>query len=230
MNLDKFKQLEKAKLSYLKHRGNILEISRELELPIEYVQKLVSKFRKQEDRNVSVLISHTLMSHILHGTQSRTVHLMEMLGSLAQTEKPFLSVCCHAPFRIKKDGKNECLKCFANCEIVEVPKTSIYTIKKDIIEQLREEDRTLVEMAGKMGYTNKMEPPTTIIQNKQNVLMIGGDNPNATPKLMSELNNLPPMEKEKLVEKLRKEIINLDEELQHTKDREKETLSPNPLS
>jgi hypothetical protein len=150
------------------------------------------------------------MSHILLGVKSRTAHLMEMLSSLEKTEKPVLSVCCSSPVRVKKDSTDlECLKCFAKCEVTTVPKASIYNIKSNIIEQLREEDKSLIDAATKMGYTNKIEqPPAPIF--KQNILVVDGG---VSPKMQQSIEQLPPMEREKLLERLKKEMTTLKEEL-----------------
>ena len=211
MNIDKYKQLETVKLCYLKHRGNVLEIAKELNLPAEYIKKISDKFKKQEDRDVAVLISNTLMSHILLGVQSRTTHLMEMLTSLNKQEKPSLSVCCNAPYKLRKDGQTfECGKCFCKCEIHDAPKTSIYNVKRDIIEQLREEDKALIEMAKTMGYTAKTEgPPPPIF--KQNILVVNGGETN--PQVLKDIQHLPPIEKEKLLEKLRREMTDINEQI-----------------
>jgi hypothetical protein len=214
MSIEKFKVIEEIKLSYLKHRGNHLEIAKELSLPLDYVKKMVNKFRKQEDRTVSVLIANNLMSHILLGSQSRNTHLMEMLRSLEKTEKPVVSTCCSKPVREEPavtDGAPtlwRCLGCQAICSTHTPPKSTIYGIKLKLLEQLRDEDVALVDMADKMGYTNKVDAPTTIIHHNPNVLVMG-DNV-GEKKIAEEYSNLSLMDKERLIEKLRKEIVRLD--------------------
>ena len=161
---DEFKVIEKVKLSYLKNRGELLSIVKDLEWPedpehIEYIKKLIKKFRGEENKNVSVLIAHNLMSHVLMGTESRCLHLMEMLRSLEKAEKPFVSVCCNSHFTVETEEltgnkQNRCSACKALCEVHQPPKATIYKLKLDLLEQLREEDSSLVLMAEKMGYTN----------------------------------------------------------------------------
>ena len=70
-------------------------------------------------------------------------------------------------------------------------------------------------MAEKMGYTNVKEaPPTTIINNKPNVLIIGGnkDTEVADKRIAEEYTNMPQVEKARLIEKLKKEIVTIDAE------------------
>lgn len=209
MNHDKWKQLEKIKLSYLKNRGEILEIANELNLPVDYIRKAVYKLKKQEDRDVSVLISNTLMSHILLGAKSRIVLLTEMLKSLESTEKPLLSYCHEMPVEIVEDSlktRYKCMQCKKYCEVTEIPEVDIYAVKNDIISQLREEDKNLIEMAAKMGYTNRIEPPPAPVF-KQNILVMGqGTN----PQIMQDIQQLPPIEREKLMEKLKREMLNFN--------------------
>lgn len=75
MNVEKFKLLEKIKESYLKNRGSVLAVASELKLDLEYTRKMVSKFKKKDKRDVSVLVADSLMEHILLGYKSRVQHL-----------------------------------------------------------------------------------------------------------------------------------------------------------
>jgi hypothetical protein len=220
---DEFKTVERVKLSYLKNRGELLSIIKDLDWPedpehIEYIKKLIKKFKGAEGKEVSVLIANTLMSHVLMGTESRCLHLMEMLRSLDKTEKPYVSVCCNSHFTAVHDLATEesyrCSSCKAICEIHQPPKATIYRIKLDILEQLRDEDLGLVEMAEKMGYSNRIEAPTTVINNRPNILVVGGSKETEVEdrRLAEDYVNLPPMEKEKLLNKLKKEIVRLDAE------------------
>ena len=223
--VEEFRLVEKIKLSYLKNRGDLFSILKDVEFPedkdhIEYVQRLIKKFRGAEEKDVSVLIANNLMSHVLLGTESRCSHLMEMLRSLDKSERPAVSVCHNSTYKVEKDEETEleifrCCSCQAPCEIHHPPKAMIYKLKLDLLEQLREEDLGLVDMAEKMGYTNKTEaPPTTIINNKPNVLIIGGnkDTEVADKRLAEEYTNMPQVEKARLIEKLKKEIVTIDAE------------------
>ena len=208
MNIEQYRVYEKIKLCYLKHRGNVLEISNELSLPLDYIKKMVHKFQKEEHRNVDVLIANNLMSHILLGTQSRCLHLMEMLQSLEKTEKPHVSTCCNSHYKTESREPllYRCSSCKALCDIHQPPKATIYRIKLELLEQLREEDLGLVEMADKMGYTNKVEAPTPVINHQPNILVVTNDN-QKEQDVIDDYSKLSPMDREKLIEKLRKEIV-----------------------
>ena len=211
MKSENYEQYEKIKLSFLKNRGNVLEISSELNLPVKYIKKVVYKLKKAEDKDVSVLISNTLMSHILLGVKSRQILLSEMLKSLESTEKPLLSFCHEMPVEVIEDSyktRYKCIQCKKYCEVTEIPEVDIYAVKNDIISQLREEDKNLIEMASKMGYTNRIDPPPAPVF-KQNILVMGqGTN----PQIMQDIQQLPPMERERLMEKLKKEMFKFNDE------------------
>jgi hypothetical protein len=140
---------------------------------------------------------------------------MEMLRSLEKTEKPFVSVCCNSHFTAVLDLATEqqyrCSACKALCEIHQPPKATIYKLKLDLLEQLREEDVALVEMAEKMGYSGREEVPTTVINHKPNVLVINsGDK--SEQEVVEDYTKLKPMDRERLLEKLKKEIVQMDAE------------------
>jgi len=220
--------LEKAKVTYLKTAGNLIEMSRILNIEIEEAKKMVAEFKKAESENVKVLIANHLMQLVIFGSEGRKARFMEMLSSLDKTEKPKLSICCNAPFRTIDTGESspttyQCLKCNAPCEVRGVPKASIYTIKINIEEQLRKEDETLVNMAEKMGYVNAKEGPNVVNNVRQNILVVEGEGKDK--QIFKDYSKLNPMDRERLMEKLRKEIVTIDEQIET-----KETQSPDTLS
>ena len=206
MNIEEFKVVEKIKLCYLKHRGNILEISKELAVDVGYIKKMVEKFRKQESKDVSTLIANNLMSHVLLGSQSRVNRLMSLLNTIEGTEKPILSVCCQSSYDTIQDSYEDyfmCQKCRKKCDINYYVKPVIYRIMMGLIDQLREEDLGLIEMADKMGYTNVQKVPETLIQQNNKILVYNEQEESA----MKDLKALPALDREKVIEKIGRILI-----------------------
>lgn len=215
MNLEQFKQLERIKIAYLKHRGNVLAVANELKLPVEYTKKRIAKIKGQERNNVDVLISNTLMQHILLGYESRVSYLMEMLKSLANREQLYVSLCCGAPVE-RARGEEEytaevtyiCLACHSIASVKLIDRETIYNIKQRVLEQLRVEDSALVEFADKMGYTNRPEQPPAV---KQNILVLGKDFSKEDRQVVTNLSELSPPDREKMIKKLEKQITNIQQ-------------------
>ena len=208
MNVEKFKILEKIKLSYLKHRGDVLRVSEELGIPLEYVKKVVNKIKKQEERDVRVLISHTIAQQILLGYQSRVKNYMDMLAKLENRDQVIVSLCCRAPVKVEiRNGRrvDVCMKCNKECNVEIVDKVTLYRIKKELLEQLREEDRLLVDFAEKMGYTSKEEVPQTVVYNRQNIAVITGAK-GVDREVAGQLEQLSPRDREILIKELEKKI------------------------
>lgn len=209
-SIEEYKLTEKIKLSYLRHRGNVLAISEELQLPVDYVKKMVLKFKGKESRDVATLISHNLMSHVMLGYESRVHNLMEMLKMLDGRDKNKISVCCEAPVRRYEETiafgyeDYECLACHLKCEVKILDKEAIIELRLGVLEQLREEDRALVEFAERMGYTNK-EPTQPAPYINQNFVVVRDRNKAGDDaEVVKELKRLSPMERDILVEKLTK--------------------------
>lgn len=216
MNIEKFKLIEKVKLSYLKHRGNVLEVSKELKLPFDFIKKAVNKFRKQEERSVRILISNTIARHILLGYESRIRNYMDILKKLENRDQLVVSVCCNYPVIVEARNNERvdvCMKCNKPCLTHIVDKVSIYRMKKEILEQLREEDRLLIEFAEKMGYTNKEEKtPESVIYNTQNIAVIRNDKEGKLNKeVVEEVEKLSPHDRELLIKKLENKIAEKSE-------------------
>ena len=113
--IEKFRLEEKVRLTYLKHRGDVLKVAEELDLPLEYVKKIGDKIKKRCGRDVNYLISNTLMEHILMGHSQRIQYLVECLQGLKGKEESLESLCCQAPVKevVKRRWKVDflCLKC-----------------------------------------------------------------------------------------------------------------------
>ena len=212
-SLEVFKIEERIKVSFLKSGGNILEVMNELNLPQEYIKKVVEKLKKKEARDVSVLISDTLASHILMGHESRKIHYQQSLKELETSGKTKLSVCCEVPVIRLTDSADyghedyECSLCHERCSVKENTHNDVYRIKKEILEQLREEDRLLLEFAEKMGYTNVPKEPAVRVN--QNFVVM---NSNEDQKIIKEISSLNPKDRDKLLDRLEEEIIDDNEQ------------------
>ena len=212
MSLEKFKLVEKVKLSYLKHRGNVLLVSGELDLPVDFVRKQIGKFRKKEEKDIQVLISNTLMQSILLGYQQRVYYLQDLLRKLEGREQVQVSICCHAPIR-RAEGEAEytdrhtwiCTKCHAIAEPTIVDKQNIYEIVQKTVELLRAEDTALVDFADKMGYTNKETAP--IFKKTEYNLTIGnGKLSKSDSETFKEIRTMDPQTREKIRKNLEQKI------------------------
>jgi hypothetical protein len=201
---EEYRLIEKVKLSYLKNRGNIITISDELSLPIEYVKKLVKKFKGKESRDVSTLIANTLMQQMMFGYESRVQHLMSTLKELEGRQLLKVSVCCEAPLDTIEGTLPICCGCNKEAKIKEIDKEGIIDLKLGILAQLREEDKTMMEFAVKMGYTQQKELPAQNNITQHNVIFMGKDNKinEQDEKVVKDLVSLSALERDILAENL----------------------------
>jgi len=213
-NLEQFKTDERIKISYLKHGGNILEVMKELNLPEEYIKARVDKIRKKDSKDINSLISNNIASYILMGHEGRKHHYLQILRDLEKDEEVKISVCCESPAIRMKDSIEyghedyECSLCHLRCEVKSVSKSDSYRIKKEVLEQLRMEDEQLITFAEKMGYTNIEKQPD--IKVDQNVLILNTND--GDKKIVDDLRNLSPKDRDRLLDKLNKNILQPDEQ------------------
>lgn len=221
-SLDEWKLLNKLRIACLKHRCDVVLVCKEMgfsedDQHISYVKKFIDKFRKQEDRNISVLIANNLLSIILEGSQSRITHLTEMLNFLAGKESAVVSSCCEAPVTTRTSGDqtvHTCIKCNFPCRVIQLDRLAIYSKKQEILRDLRAEDQSLVEMAEKLGFTNSKTEPTTVVNTRQNILVIGDKD----KQRVEEIEKLPLMAQHQLLEKLHKEITQINAAAEEPKE------------
>lgn len=205
-SLEVFKIEEKIKIAYLKHGGNVLEVMQELGLPEEYVRKKIEKLKKKDARDVSSLIANNISSYILMGHESRKIHYLQVLKELETSGKVALSVCCETPVLRDSTAKDmgvqsfTCSLCKNPCEIKIATNADVYRIKKEILNELREEDKLLMDFAEKMGYTNIAPQPK--IKVDQNIIVFNRED----QKIIDEVKNLPQKDRNKLIDKIDSEI------------------------
>ena len=210
MNIEIFRLKEKIKIASFKHRGNVTAIIKELNLPetresYEFVEKVLRKLRKSEERNISLLICNTLMQFLMGGYQQRTTYVQEMLRGLEGKEQSLVSKCCHMPVSSYKDTYI-CLKCGKiSKEIERIDRLGVLALKIKLLEVLREEDRALVEFASKMGYT-AMTEQQPLIKKVQNILCLGEegikDLTEEEKTVFKEIKDLSPIDREEVIKRL----------------------------
>jgi len=209
MNIEIFRLKERIKIASFKHRGNVTAIIKELNLPetresYEFVEKVLRKLKKSEERNISLLICNTLMQFLMEGYQQRTTYIQEMLRDLEGKEQSLVSKCCHMPVSSYKDTYI-CLKCGKiSKEIEKIDKLGVLALKIKLLEVLREEDRALVEFASKMGYTVTEQQP--LIKKVQNILCLSEegikDLTEEEKTVFKEIKDLSPIDREEVIKRL----------------------------
>jgi len=230
-SLEELKLIERVKLSYLKNRGNAIAVATETGLSVQLVQKYIRKFRGKESRDVSVLISNTLMQQALFGYQQRTQEANDMLRYLDGSERVLVSACHTFVVKPVCDDSNgpryKCLKC--NKEDVEVivkEQHDVMRLKIYLMEFLREEDKNMLEFAERMGYTNKK--PDVVVQDNRQMLVINGNGGKAVENdpIVVEAKNMLPHEREDLRRQLKK-LINGENQVKSNEQKESSTEQPN---
>lgn len=216
MNIEKLKFLEKVKIAALKHRGDANLVLQELGLPntpdnYSLIKKFLKKIKKEEERDVATLISHNLMQHIFMGYNQRVRYIQEMLVYLNGKEEIKLSLCCNYPVK-EKEGNFFCLKCHKKAEVEVLDKFEIMKMKMNLIEELRAEDKALVEFAERLGYTNKKEDESLVKNFQQNILYVKGDDDffkkmtGEERETLIEISKLPPLAREAVIRRLEKMV------------------------
>ncbi len=207
--IEKFRAMERFRLCYLKHRGNILSVCEELNWPLELGQVYAKKISKRAERDIAFGVSQSIMMQLLMGYESRVGHLQTLLTALEGADKQIVSNCCYYPIIFRKERRKElphCSKCGKQCKTLEVGLPIVYDLVFRTLNQLQDEDRSIVEFAKKMGYVNPDQPPPTLVRN--NVLVV--DNARrpspVESSVVEDVQRLPPMEREKLRKNLEAHI------------------------
>ena len=207
--LEKFKLAERIRLSFIKHRGNVVAVAEELGISdLDYIKKECKKIQKRCRRDVSFFIATTLMEHLLLGYQQRVNALQKSLISVDNTYE-LVSACCKRHVDVTPNGDTviyTCANCGNVCGVHNNFDDHAHNIRLETVCALREEDKMLTEFAVKMGYTNQEPVPSQRITQNVVVLPQRGLDDN-TAKGVAEMS---PVDREKLRKSLEKHIIEGD--------------------
>jgi hypothetical protein len=200
---------ERIRILCLKHAGSIELISKEGNVPPEYVQKVIAKIQRKQKRDVSAIVGDSMAGYIMLGSEQRKAWLLEQLQKEAAKQPIEQSVCCSRP--IKKHIWNDeehavCTKCEKDCEIDTYdPRDKKVIIK--LIAELRAEDSALVDFLERLGFVNggKERGGTTV--NNYNVALAAAKLSPEDQKMVVEAGQLDPRTRESLRKDLERRVI-----------------------
>lgn len=225
---EKFQREERIRISGLRNRGDVNAIAKDTGLPLQYVIKVVEKWKKRRKRGaVDFLIAETMAMHILEGYEQRTRYLVDCMRALEHREQALISLCCQSP-TVLLEGTTDryrCLKCAKEASVELVDKDFVYKMKLKIVESMRSEDKSLATSAKQLGFTAH-EVPIILNQffngNRLPVKQGGVVQPQGQANtsssvdsqniididLQKQLTAMQPHEREKLIRNLENRICN----------------------
>lgn len=207
-NENKIRVEEKARLSLLKHRGDMSKVVEETGLDYKYIQRKYAKMRAEMKKNPSVYLANSLLQNILSGHEQRLLHYKAMLDNLDNADFVLVSSCCKAPIRrhrVRRENHMFCTFCNTRTSSTRLNMTEL---RKDVLESLRGEDEALIKFAESLGIVAKaIEEPTGGTFNQTNILVTNSKHKNVNKSMAEIMENMEPMERAKLRKGLEKTIV-----------------------
>jgi hypothetical protein len=174
--IEKFNLTEKIRVSFLKNAGNVLKVATDCNVPIEYARKICQKFKKQQQRDVSVFVASKMAEYVMVGTEQRKAHLLAALEAEINKPDEVVSLCCGFPVKVHTWEDEEhyiCKKCDKDCEVVcRSTRDKNYILK--LIGELREEDITVINFMEKLGFTDRPDGPQVVNKTTNYNLVLDG--------------------------------------------------------
>jgi hypothetical protein len=225
---EKIRIEEEVRKALFRSGGDVLAVSGELNLPYEYVIKIRQKMQRDLMKNpdANLQIASNITREIIKGRRRRNQIRQDMINSLSNREQMWICPGCRNEVRTTDTSAiYHCITCNKDVNLKFLDREKIYALKQSILRDEQAEDDSLIEWLVKMGFTANQPStqPTTVIQNKQQFLVIESDK---TKKIIEEIKHLPALEAEKLRQDLKKEIINLDDKIREAEKEESGTEGP----
>lgn len=210
-DINEIKLEEKVRSLLLKYHGDVNSVASEANVSLPYVLKVAKKFKKSLTSEINDLIATSISREIVFGRKQRIHFYIEMLKSLDKREQPLVCLDCGMPVRENVvDGvvKYYCIKEDKEVKVRMIDRVELYELKIKILNELRSEDEKLVEWMTKMGFTG-IQPsgPSTVF--KQTQIFVGDNSKKLKAEdLASDISKLSPLEAEKIIKALEKQIEN----------------------
>lgn len=218
---EKWKMEERIQLSVFKHRGNVALVSKECDIPYDFAMYVCNKIKKRQDRDVKLLVAGHIVGTLLLGRESRIQYLTTMLNALEGKDSIELSACCKS-IRVIKPGDDipVCLRCGKEANWYIEHQRGIYDLRITLLQELREEDRLMMEFADKFGYTAKGTADNMVYKDERKYININGQGASCLPDkqrlLLEEAGKLSPIERTALINQIRYDV--LDQEKKENED------------
>jgi hypothetical protein len=211
-DMAKYDVESKIHVALLRYRGDISQVVKVTGYDHHYVQKIARKQKNKRRHDVSVWVADSIMETILTGYEQRLEYLQKCLLLLEGKEEAFVSLCHGDPVEVKQIRRTPfyiCLKCNQRASVKLKTRNDVFALIVTIVESLREEDRSLVEFADKMGYTKKSVVP--VQDNRQNLFIFAGSNTSKgmDGNIVKQIEGMSPLERERTRKQLSSTLIDM---------------------
>jgi len=219
--------------SFLKHRGNLSEVLKDLKAKYEnevdnaderftvaFVKKIVSKFKRQEKVN-SPFVATWILEYILAGTRQREVLWDGDDQEVEEHKFHYRSGCCDAvaESRTTEEGTPYfvCLKCGEVCQVYRAPNLSIFEMKRKLRVEKRKDEEQIVKAIDSLGFGGEKPP---VIKATYNQVVLGEGNSNRkhvesltteNKQLVQDVGDLSSMDREVVIARTRQKLVEMDE-------------------
>jgi len=237
-SLQKLEWENTTRMLFFKHRGDLPRILEDLknrykdeldnvdeEITIEFVRKVIDKFKKQQKAN-DPYVAINIMDFVLMGTKQREVLWDIDDQKLEEHEFFYRSACCEAMARSHTNDKGEacfvCLKCGKACNAFRQPDLAVIELRRRLRVEKRKDEEQLVKAAECLGFGGEKAP---IFKQQVNQVVIDGKReiearrvtskevrrlPSSDQQLIESTENMDPRDREtirKQLEKMRREVV-----------------------
>jgi len=213
-SLAKLELENKTRWLFFKHRGDLVEVIKELKaeyedeidnnserITVDFVKKIIGKFKKEQKKN-DPYVATNIMNYVFMGTKQRELLWDADEQALEAHRFYYLSGCCDAMTRLHVDSKSEqiftCLKCGKICQGYRQPDFRVFELQRKLRVEKRKDEDQLVKAIDSLGF-GEGKPPVMKQYFNQVVL------PGAKKVDSNEIKKLPPSD-QKLIE----DIQNMD--------------------
>lgn len=233
-SLQKVEWENTTRMLYFKYRGDLVKILTELRakyedevdnvnerLTVVFVKNVIKKFKREQKAN-DPYVATNIMQYVLMGTKQREI-LWDIDDELLEEYKfSYWSACCNAATDQRINDKEEthylCLKCEKICNVYRKPNLDIFALKKQIRIEKRKDEAQLVRAVDSLGFGAEKAP--ILKETKYQVVLQGGSRPRKKiasltredQDFVSDIQKLPPMDREVVIGKLRRRMATIDRE------------------
>jgi hypothetical protein len=210
-SIEKFKLDDKIRLLFFKYRGDLNKIAIEAKSPVEYVKKVIDKFKEEQKHNPNLFVVQYFMEYTFMGAKEREIANRDDLDKVVNYENILKSVCCNTIVRNRDDIPTQqdglthiCLKCNRLCRTYEDLNLEIFDLKIRLREEMRKDEEHLLKAVEDLGFGERKEEVTKVQQ--FNYIASGKDVSEDDKKVLTDIANADPRTRERIRKEIQKTI------------------------
>ena len=234
-SIEKFRIYERIQESFIRWMGNTSKVQQETGYPLDYVQHVIKKLRRERDRGLSKEAAKYIYGKLMESHLSALEHYNDMLSQYYGRSQVTGSICCKGPIGISKEGQVDkdnkaitkehyCMTCTRGCDIELIDRIHVAEFELKVLDQRQACFTQVIDCAKKLGFvaSDPQQPLASLEQKQQQNVLIIQDSSGEHRQTIEDFSKLDPIDAERVIKSIESRLLANQEARQDIADAKRE--------